>query len=308
MIPTLVVGAGGLIGRALSAILGPGARSAVVRWSTDERADDLRAAVAGLAADPGVARSGWRIVWCAGRSVVGSDAASAAEETRAVSEALEAVMTRLPGGSGGRIILTSSAGGIHAGGGASPSDEATPPSPRTPCGVEKFAQERLLGEAAATIGCDAVTVRLGPVYGPGQDSTKAQGLVSALCRAVLDRRPVRIYVPVETRRPYLWVGDAGRILARIAAAPAGTGGALRVRTVPGGPAITVGQLIGTVRRVTRRAPPVLLAPGPEASSHALDLRLATRHPEETVLPDPTPLTVGIDRLWRALLADPAPRR
>lgn len=308
MTPTLVVGAGGMIGRAVAAALGPRARGALVRWSDAERSRDLAAAVSGLAADPVVARRGWRVVWCAGRTVVRSDATTAEAETRALAEILEAITARMPGGPVGRVVLTSSAGAIHAGGGGPPADEATPSSPRTPYGDEKLAQERMLGDAAAALGFDAVAVRLGPVYGPGQDPAKAQGLVSALCRAVLERRPVRIYVPVETRRPYLWVGDAGRILARIAAAPAGTGGALRVRTVPGGPAITVGQLIGTVRRVTRRAPPVLLAPGPEASSHALDLRLATRHPEETVLPDPTPLTVGIDRLWRALLADPAPRR
>lgn len=305
MIPTLVVGAGGLIGRAIASAVGPGVRAADVRWSTDARGADLRAAVALLAAD---ARSGWRVVWCAGRSVIRSDAATAVVETRALSEALDAVAELLPGGPDGRLVMTSSAGGIHGESGASPSDEATPPTPLTPYGVEKLAQERLLSGTAAAIGCDAVAVRLGPVYGPGQDPAKAQGLVSALCRAVLERRPVRIYVPVETRRPYLWAGDAGRILARIAAAPVATGGSLRIRTVPGGPAVTIGQLIETVRRVTRRAPPVLVSPGPEASTHALDLRLATQHPEETILPDPTPLTVGIGRLWQTLLADPSLRR
>lgn len=307
MTPTLVVGAGGLIGGAVTAALGPTARPAAVRWTSPERDDDLRSAVAALAADPEVRRSGWRIAWCAGRSVVGSEDAPAAAETAAFARLLGAVADLLPGGPRGRIVLTSSAGGLHAGG-EPPFDEASVPAPRTAYGAQKLEQERLLAASAAGLGHDAVTVRLGPVYGPGQDPSKPQGLVSALSRAVVTRRPVRIYVPVETRRPYLWVGDAGRILAGLLGAPADAGGALRVRTVPAGPEVSIRQLVGTVGRIARRTPPVLLAPGPEAAAHARDLRLATRHPAETVLPDPTPLTVGVGRLWRAMLSEPTRAR
>lgn len=305
MTATLVVGAGGMLGRAVVAALDGSVQTAAVRWGTSAVPDDLRTAVAVLARDPAVVGGdGWRIVWAAGTSVISSERDATEAETAAVADLLAAVADLLPTGPGGRVVLASSAGAIHAGGGDPPFDEDSVPAPRSWYGTAKLTQERLLDAAARRTGVDAVAVRMGPLYGIGQDPGKAQGLVSALCRAIMDRRPVRLYVPWETRRTYLWAPDAGRLLARIAAAPAVDGGALRLRTVPGGQDVTVTQLVETVRRVTRRRPPVLSAAAPEGAAHARVLRLASRHPEETVLADPTPLTVGVGMLWRALLRTP----
>lgn len=304
MIPTLLVGASGLLGGAVRRTASPATLTARVRWGTPSQDADLGDAVAALAGMPSVREQGWRIIWCAGRSVVASDASEAAAETAAFATMVAAARRLLPGGPVGRITVASSAGGIHAGSSAPAVDEAVAPAPLSAYGQEKLAQERVLADAATRAGWDAVAVRLGPLYGPGQDPTKPQGLVSALCRAVLTRRPVRLYVPPDTRRPYLWVGDAARIIVGIADGTAGHGGALRIRVVPGGPEVTVQQLVATVQRVTGRRPPVLVAPGPEAARHAAGLRLRTRYPDETVLPDRTPLTVGVGLLWRSLLARP----
>ena len=54
--------------------------------------------------------------------------------------------------------------------------------------------------------------RIANLYGPGQDPTKAQGLVSQLCRAHLERRPTSIYVSLDTARDYLFVDDAARLV------------------------------------------------------------------------------------------------
>lgn len=302
MTPTLVLGGGGLIGRAIRRAL-PGARRAVVRWGSAASTADIRTAVRLLADETG--ESGrWRIVWAAGRGVISSDETTLRAETEALGVVLTSTEAMLPAGREGRVTLISSAGGLYAGSDRPPFDEEAPVAPLTAYGREKAAQERLLAATAARSGIDAVAMRLGPVYGTGQDPTKAQGLVSALCRATVTRRPLRLYVPLDTRRPYLWAGDAGRIVAALATGPVERGGDLRIRTVPGGPAVTVQDLIGAVRRVTRRDPPILLAPGPEAARHARDLRLASCHPSETTLPDPTPLTVGIGLVWRAMLRDP----
>lgn len=307
MRPTLVVGAGGLLGRAVRRAIGAGVVAADVRWATVDQDGDLTAAVDALSRRARDGGGHWTIVWSAGRSVIATEADEAAAETAALATVVAAARRSLPDGPGGRIVLASSAGAIHAGSTAPPFDETTPPAPRSPYGAEKLEQERLLAAAARTTGCDAVAVRMGPLYGLGQDVTKAQGLVTALCRSVIDRRPVRIYVPLDTRRPYLWSDDAGRIVAQLAASGTSDGGTLRVRTVPGGPAISLGRLVETVRRITRRRPPVLVAPGPEAAGHAVDLRLASQHPDDTTLVDPTPMTVGLGRLWRGLLAEPVRR-
>lgn len=303
MIPTLVIGAGGLLGRAIVGAT-DGARRAHVRWGTRHQAQDLWDAVAGLTADPSAMDVGWRIVWAAGRSVIASDEGTAAAETRALEATLQAAADLLPRGPLGRFVLASSAGGLHAASVDPPFDEATPVEPRSAYGREKLRQERMLARAVQEYGWDGVAVRLGPLYGIGQDPTKSQGLVSALCRAVIDGRPVRIFVPGETRRPYLWAPDGGRIMAGILAGPPREGGDLRVRTIPGGASTTVHQLLETVRRVTRRVPPVLFARDRDTPTHASDLRLSTRFPLETTLPDLTPLTVGVGRLWQAMLVDP----
>lgn len=302
MIPTLVLGGGGLLGRAILRAL-PDARRAVIRWGSAGSTADIRAAVRSLADEVPEGR-GWRIVWAAGRGVISSDEAALRAETEALATVLASTEAMLPAGREGRVTLISSAGGLYAGNVRPPFDEDAPVAPLTAYGQQKAAQERLVAATAARSGIDAIAVRLGPIYGAGQDPTKAQGLVSALCRATVTRRPLRLYVPLDTRRPYLWAGDAGRIVAALATGPVERGGDLRTRTVPGGPAVTVQGLIGAVRRVTRRDPPVLLAPGPEAARHARDLRLASCHLAETTLPDPTPLTVGISLVWREMLRDP----
>lgn len=305
MTPTLLVGSRGLLGREVGRALGPDVLTAEIRWGQAGQDGDLEAAVAALADEPGATRDGWRIVWCAGRSVISSDPITARAETSALAILMASAARLLPPGPAGRIVLASSAGAIHAGSPGPPFDEMTPPAPRSAYGTEKLAQEALIAAAARTTGLDAVAVRMGPVYGPGQDPDKAQGLVTGLCSASIHRRPLRVFVPLDTRRSYLWSGDAGRILARIATRPPGPGGGLRIRTIAGPSMVSIRQLIETVARVTRRRPPVLIAPGPEAAAHAPDLQLVSRHPADTTLVDPTPLTVGIGNLWRELLAVPA---
>ena len=49
--------------------------------------------------------------------------------------------------------------------------------------------------------------RIANLYGPGQNLAKAQGLVSQLCAAQLERARSSIWVSLDTLRDYLFAPD-----------------------------------------------------------------------------------------------------
>jgi UDP-glucose 4-epimerase len=55
--------------------------------------------------------------------------------------------------------------------------------------------------------------RISNLYGPGQDLDKDQGIISHLSRCLIYRRPVNIYVSLDTRRDYLFADDCAHQIA-----------------------------------------------------------------------------------------------
>jgi UDP-glucose 4-epimerase len=201
----------------------------------------------------------------------------------------------------GRLLLVSSAGALYAGSHGPPFDEETDIAPISPYGMSKKAQEDLLVEFVTRTGATGITARVANVYGERQDLTKQQGLISLLCHAILSRRPVRIFVPLDTRRHLVWADDAGRAIVNLLDSVPLESGHLATRVVVAGRALTVGEMIARVRRVVGVTPPHLVTQTTEARLHPVDLRLRTRHVNELGLLAPTPLEVGIARTWRAAL-------
>ncbi|MES1173870.1 MAG: NAD-dependent epimerase/dehydratase family protein [Myxococcales bacterium] len=214
-----VVGAGGLLGSALLRELGAdGFRNA--RPFTWTQRNVLRAELEATLAEFGarVAEQPgrpWAVAWCAGLSVVGTDAAQLASDTDIFQLLLE-LLAQEPKlrDSRGAVLLASSAGGVYAGCGASPIGEHTPPAPSSPYGREKLAQEHLLLAWANRQPAPVSTLiaRVSNVYGPGQRLEKQQGLISHLARCSLHDVPVHVYVSLDTVRDYLFADDAGRRL------------------------------------------------------------------------------------------------
>ena len=80
-------------------------------------------------------------------------------------------------------------------------------------GRAKLAMEGHARALAAATGVRVVLGRLANVYGPGQTLGKPQGLLSQLCLADATRRPLPVYVSLDTIRDYLYAGDAARMVA-----------------------------------------------------------------------------------------------
>jgi UDP-glucose 4-epimerase len=233
------------------------------------------------------------VIWCAGAGVTGSSAESFDTEHRLLTAALDGLRGRPDQASCGVFFLASSAGGVYAGVGASPYDEFSPTKPLAAYGWAKLRAEQTVTEWACG-GTPVVIGRIANLYGPGQNLDKPQGLVSQLCAAHLERRPVSIWVSLDTLRDYLYAPDCAQMVldcldrARADVAVDGLVG-LGGRTAPGvrepyavtkilatQRAITIGAVIAELRRIFRRRPSIVLGASPVSALQSRDLSLRSR--------------------------------
>jgi UDP-glucose 4-epimerase len=263
-----------LLGGAVSAVLSrdhelfaPGR----IDWRNDAEAE-LRTAAARFRTQ--ASDRPWVIAWCAGVGFVGATAAQITRET----DLLAALIDSFPNGSNGVVFHSSSAGGVYAGSSAVPISESAEERPLSSYGMAKLEQESLLKawcdrtEGAVVIG------RISNLYGPAQSLSKSQGLVSATVRATLLRKPLQIFVPLDTIRDYLYVDDCAQMvrhLIRLA-----TPRTAVVKILASGRPLSVGGLLAEVRRVSRTNPLVVMSADPQPSAHGS--RLVFR---STVLPE-----------------------
>ena len=173
-------------------------------------------------------------------------------------------------------------------------DEDTAPRPLVAYGRAKLAMERHASRVAESTGLRVVLGRLANVYGPGQSLGKPQGLLSQLCLADATRRPLPVFVSLDTIRDYLYAADAARMVVRtIELARRGAG--IRGRKVlASGRPVTVGYLVSEARRVFHR--PLRTIPvGGASAGQVLDLRLESRVWTTVDALATTPLAAGLAR-------------
>jgi len=170
------------------------------------------------------------------------------------------------------LFFASSAGAVYAGSATPPFTEEDQPSPLSPYGVAKLQAEARLAELKA-VGVRVAVARIANLYGPGQDITKPQGLITQLCLASLLGLPVNIYVSLDTLRDYLHVDDAAVRCVEFADAVAQGDPDAVTKIIASGRSISVGALIGEANRIFRRRVPVVLAASPFGRQQARDLRL-----------------------------------
>jgi UDP-glucose 4-epimerase len=183
-------------------------------WTDPTRlAEELSQAVAKFAAAVRAQGSPWILLWCAGKGAMNSPAATLEPEWLAWNRLLNQLATlanHLPG----CIFLSSSAGGVYGGNISGQLTEGTLPRPNSEYGTHKLRMEELLGDWTSSFStCSCVIGRISTLYGPGQDLRKAQGIISHLSRCLIYKHPVSIYVPLDTRRDYLFIDDCAEQIA-----------------------------------------------------------------------------------------------
>lgn len=297
---TWVVGAGGLLGRhVVERLVGRGVlfEGPRVPWSEPERAQAVLAdAAARLVAEASERAGGrWQVVWCAGAGVTGATKESLDDELAALAAALGGLPDQ---GRGGAFFLSSSAGGVYAGVGNPPYSEESPVKPLAAYGFAKLEAERMVADWARRTATPALIGRIANLYGPGQNLAKAQGLVSQLCAAFLQRRPSHIWSSLDTLRDYLYVTDCADLvldgLDRLRAEASG-GGLVVTKILASGQALTIGSVLGDLRLVFKKRPPIVLGASPASGLQARDLSMrSVVWPELDARPS-TPFAVGVQR-------------
>jgi len=295
---TWVIGRGGLLGRSLETALagtdlwhpsgpigwsGPGGGAGELRQRAGEF---LRI----------VGERPWSVAWCAGAGVTGTSSDALREELDALRETLGALAATTHGPRGS-FFFASSAGGVYAGVGAPPYDESSPVRLLAPYGQAKLEAEALVAGWSRSSGTPSLIGRISNIYGPGQNLAKAQGLISQICRSHLTGQPLSIFVSLDTLRDFLFAPDcAGMIVAGLArlrqAQPAGAPTVV-TKILASQRAVTIGAVLGEMRRIFKRSPRIVLGQSPVSAMQARDLSLRSRVWPELDRRTLTPFPVGV---------------
>lgn len=292
-----VIGGSGLLGSALRRRLGTTFDPQPVPWGTDAAATtlaaDLDRFLEGVGPD-----DRWSIYWAAGAGTIGTSAEVLARETAEVESFAAALAERAHHGQG--VFFLASSASVYAGSVGAPFDEESPPVPESDYARARLQQERVV--AAALDGrLRHVVGRISTLYGVGQNLAKGQGMISTMCLQTVRHRPIRLVVPMDTLRDYLYTDDAAAVIeALVEAAHDSPDLTTRLRVVAHGAAVSLSVLTAQVNAVGRRGVGVQRVIVP-LGQHARDLRVRTRYAAESAHVARTPLAVGIAAVQADLL-------
>jgi UDP-glucose 4-epimerase len=296
-----IVGQGGLLGSALAraADSNPNLRvfnADSISWGNAELVGrEFSRLAERFAAEAGDEH--WGIIWAAGHATVSSSEAETAIELEALNALCHAVQRNTPAGKGS-FFLSSSAGGVYAGSINPPFSVDTEPAPLSAYGRLKLAQEASARNQLSGI-CPVIIGRISNLYGPGQDLRKLQGLISALTRAAVTRKPINMFVSLDTIRDYIYADDAAAQILKIVGGtlPIGAPSVSATYVLASGQPVSLGYLINLVQDIARIKVPVALGAHSSAAAQSRDLRLI---PTVTELHDQvpsTPLAVGVKNVY-----------
>lgn len=305
-----VLGRGGLLGGAVAREVGKlrevWSPSRPIRWTEidsyqstmDSAIDEFSSRLAGCGGS-------WTIYWCAGVGTIGASDGEINGEFERVEYFLGVLASRLAGAaSDGTLFYSSSAGGIYGASTEAPISEDSQVAINTAYGSMKLRVEDLFAKWASAMSSRVAIGRISNLYGRGQNVQKQQGLVSAACLSLLKKRPLEVFVPLDTIRNYLYVEDAARVIVgfteKVSGLPMATA-ELKIVCSPHN--LSIAALLYEIRRVYGHRPPIGLGSRPISSLHNRNLSMnSVRHleiePQQFTLP-----AVGIAEIRRSLLVE-----
>lgn len=254
---TWVIGSGGLLGSALTERFAedekPFRPTAPFSWNEPEA---LKKQFASAAREFGQhCNETWTVCYAAGRGIMSSTPEDLAKEAVSLSSLLAALNDEpLLRSKPATFMLASSAGAIYAESTDETISETSAPATLSAYGKEKLKHEGIVMEWAKGRPQTSVLIaRLSTLYGPAQAKGKRQGLISHIARSALSRRPIEIFVPMDTMRDYLHVRDAARDIALTLEEMKGSGTTV-TKIVASEEPTTIAEIIGIFRRILRTPP------------------------------------------------------
>jgi UDP-glucose 4-epimerase len=137
-----------------------------------------------------------------------------------------------------RVVVASSGGALYGAAKRLPTLEDEPTQPRSPYGTAKLCIEHYLGLFTRTGSLDALALRYGNVYGPGQDGTGEAGVVAISSHRLLSGKAPVIRGDGSQTRDFTYVGDI--VAANVLGLASTVTGALNIGT---GRETAIGDLV-----------------------------------------------------------------
>ncbi len=198
-----------------------------------------------------------------------------------------------------RLVHASSGGAIYA----------PPPSPvpltetaaidiRSPYALSKIIQEQFAALYQNTRGVEAACLRVSNPYGPGQWGRSRQGIFGAAFQKIMVGDPLPLWGTLDTRKDFLYVGDAAAAFLSVIFAPRFPTGIFHVGS---GVGTSLKEGLELVEKISeRRLLRQILATKPSDTRWVVlnseKIRLATGWQATTSLED------GLRLTWEEILA------
>jgi UDP-glucose 4-epimerase len=106
-----------------------------------------------------------------------------------------------------RVVVASSGGALYGAASRLPTPEDEPSQPRSPYGTAKLCIEHYLGHFTRAGAIEALALRYGNIYGPGQDGTGEAGVVAISSHRLLAGQAPVIRGDGSQTRDFTYVGD-----------------------------------------------------------------------------------------------------
>ena len=293
-----IIGAGGLLGGSLTRQLNRNQLfttlpNETINWTdSDQINQSFERDFQRLLTQAGT--DAWTVIWAAGRASTSSTRADTNQELNTL-QLLINVINNNSTNSQGTFFLTSSAGGVYAGSQDPPFTINTEPNPLSAYGELKLAQENLAKEQL-TNTCRVLIGRVSNLYGPGQDINKLQGLISQLAVSALTKKPLNIFVSLDTMRDYIYVDDAAQTIINLLGSDSNNPS---THIIASGHPVSLGYLIQLAQDISRTRIPLAIGAHSSSAAQARDLRLTpTASPETSTT---TTLPAGIKNVYLDIL-------
>ena len=293
-----IIGAGGLLGGSLTRQLNRNhlfttLPNETINWADPDHVNQsFERSFQQLLTQAGT--DAWTVIWAAGRASTSSTRADTNQELNTL-QLLINVINNNSTNSQGTFFLTSSAGGVYAGSQDPPFTINTEPNPLSAYGELKLAQENLAKEQL-TNTCRVLIGRISNLYGPGQDINKLQGLISQLAVSALTKKPLNIFVSLDTMRDYIYVDDAAGTIINLLGSESENPS---THIIASGHPVSLGYLIQLAQDISRTRIPLAIGAHSSSAAQARDLRLTpTASPETSTT---TTLPAGIKNVYLDIL-------
>ncbi|MFI1768594.1 NAD-dependent epimerase/dehydratase family protein [Streptomyces sp. NPDC020800] len=198
------------------------------------------------------------------------------------------------------VMLTSSGGTVYDPDVRPPFSEVSPTRATASYGAAKLALEEELSAYSGTI--PGIILRLSNVYGPGQRATAGQGVLAHWLRALHEGTPLRIIGDPASTRDYVYIDDVVDCMHRLVHADRSgllaTWGDPLVLNVGSGRPTSLAELADVVRTVVDR--PLAFEHLPSRGLDRAHVWLDVRRARTAIgWQTRTSLTDGVRKAWRA---------